>query len=264
MGCPGQGLVISHATAAQLWGLPQPLAGWPDPEFTITAGRGYRRRGLHVRRAPLTAVDVVEFSGMLITTPVRTVADCLRSQDERDALAILDAALNRRLVVADAVLQCLGRQQSWPGVMRGRKVLALGDGGRESPLESWSAWTFSQIDVPQPLWQVEVFAPEGHFIGRVDCWWPGLAGEADGRSKYVLAAAERGGDAEALHRVLHEERQREQRLRDIGVDILRWSAAEVLNPVQIKSLTHRLQGALVRADHGARFTGRLRPMAYGT
>ncbi len=105
----------------------------------------------------------------------------------------------------------------------------LGDGRRESPLESWSAWAFDESGVVRPDWQVEIHDIAGIFVGRSDCWWPSVAGEADGRSKYALAAAERIG-ATTVYEVLQAERRREQRLRDAGAEVIRWSAADVLNP----------------------------------
>jgi pimeloyl-CoA synthetase len=98
------------------------------------------------------------------------------------------------------------------------------------------------------------------FIARADCWWSaGVVGEADGRSKYALAAAERGGDAKAVFDVLQAERRREQRLRDVGADVVRWSTGEVLKEPAARRLAQRIIGAISLAQDGSRFTGVVAP-----
>jgi hypothetical protein len=151
---PSRELVISHASAARLWGLPQPLDGWPQPEFTATNGSNRRRRGVHVRVCALYDGDVVEQNGGLVTSASRTVADCLRTLPGRDALAVADAALHRGLATEAGVLEVLHRQSGWPGVSVARQVFKLADFRRESPLESWSAWALAHTGVPAPEWQV--------------------------------------------------------------------------------------------------------------
>jgi hypothetical protein len=254
---PGRQLVISHTTAARFWGLPQPLGGWGQPQFIATAGSNRRRSGLQIRVAPLDHDDVVSTAGVEVTSVARTVADCLRSLPERDGLAVVDAALRRRLIVASAVLEVLGRQPGWPGVGVARQVLSLADPRRESPLESWSAWAFALAGVPAPQWQVSIRGPDRRFLGRPDCWWAmaALAGEADGRAKYALAAAERTGDAQAVLDALQAERRREQRLRAVGAEVIRWSAADVLTEPAAHQLSHRILAAIAVGQADNHFTG---------
>jgi hypothetical protein len=260
---PSRKLVISHTSAARLWGLPRPLGGWPQPEFTACGGTGRRRRGLHVRVAKLFD-DVAEQLGAAVTSPARTVADCLRSLPGRDSLAMLDAALHRGLVTEPAVLDVLRRESGWPGVGRARQVLKLADAYRESPLESWTAWAFAHTGVPQPDWQMNVFDSDGLLIGRADCWWGcgSVAGEADGRAKYALASAERGGNTEALLDVLQAERRREQRLREAGVEVIRWSANDVLGEPSACRLADRILAAISLGRKADRFTGVVAPVMH--
>jgi hypothetical protein len=256
LACPGRDLVVSHATAARLFGLPRPLAGWPQPQFTATSGSTQHRNGIQIKVAALDATQVVLHQGIALTSPARTVADCLRTLPGRDGLALLDAALNRGLISTDEVLERLRRQARWPGVTLARRVLALADPLRESPLESWSGWAFAHTGVPAPQWQVEIRETGGGWIGRADCWWRGgVIGEADGRSKYALAAAERGGDADAVFRVLQAERRREQRMRDVGAEVVRWSTADVLNQPAAQRLAERITNAITVAHSNPRFTG---------
>ena len=137
-------------------------------------------------------------------------------------------------------------------------VLELVDGRRETPLESWSAWAFASWDVPAPEWQVDILDDAGVFLGRADTWWAdGVVGEADGRAKYALAAAERGGvTAGSLADVLHGERRREQAMRTAGADVVRWEARDVLVPDRADELARHLMNALTQARRFSRFCGR--------
>ncbi len=129
-----------------------------------------------------------------------------------------------------------------------RRVVALADGRRETAFESWSAWSFDEQGVPQPTWQVEVCDEEGVVIGRVDGLWPeAVAGEADGRAKYRLAARQRGGaDAETLAAVLDDERLREMALRRTGLALVRWDPRDVLVPSRAVDLAAHLHRELAR------------------
>ncbi|MFI7588029.1 hypothetical protein ACIB24_13235 [Spongisporangium articulatum] len=244
---PGRDLVASHLTAARLHKLPKPLTGWGPPTFTSNRRPVVVRPDLHIHVAELPDGAVIG-STVRLTGTARTVVDCLRSLEPRDGLAIADAALHRGLVTRQQLLGVAATQRRWPGVARARLLLQLADGRRESPFESWSAWAFEQVGVPGPEWQVVVRDPDGRFIGRGDAWWAGVIGEADGKSKYRLAAAERGGaNPDSLFKVLDSERRRERNMRDVGIDVVRWGAVDVLDLVRAEALGRRIEVACRRA-----------------
>jgi hypothetical protein len=173
-----------------------------------------------------------------VTSVARTVVDCARHLPGRDALAIADAALHRGQVTPAQLRAVLAVQQGWPGAAAARTVVSLADGRRESPLESWSAWCFHELGVPQPTWQVDVLDAEGVFLGRVDAWWlEGVAGEADGRAKYALSGPGAVGEVEAVH----AERRREAAMRRTGAGLVRWGAADVLRADRAATLAGHVQ-----------------------
>jgi hypothetical protein len=247
-------VVVGHAHAARLWGLPEPRAGWGVPVLLAASGPTRSRRGVRVLTSPLADPDVVRHRlGILVTSPARTVSDCLRVLPAPDALAVADAAA-RLLVPAAHVAELVESFAGWRGVLQARRLAALVDGRRESPLESWSAVAFDDLDVPAPAWQVDVRDAAG-FVGQADCGWAcGVVGEADGRAKYVLAAAERGGaDADGLAAVLAAERERERRLRQAGLDVVRWGPRDVLRRPDAEALARYLRATLAaRGDVPAR------------
>ena len=248
----GRPLVLSHAHAARAWRLPSPLAGWGSPSFTDSAG-STRRGHVVIRVAPLPADHVELMDRVPVTSLARTVVDCARTLPGRDALAIADAALKVEGMTRGRLEVVVAYQRGWPGIAQARQVAALADPRRETPLESWSAWAFHEVGIPQPVWQVEVCDEGGAVLGRVDgLWLEGVAGEADGRAKYRLRALERGGaDAETLARVLDEERLREMGLRRVGLAIVRWDPRDVLVPTRMEALAAQARREL-GAGHGFR------------
>ena len=89
--------------------------------------------------------------------------------------------------------------------------------------------------------QVEVYDGDGTFVARVDLLWTDSAtvGEADGAAKYSLgdwsdlatASADELVEArvEAGLRVVRSEKAREDALRSLGLEIARWTTAEILH-----------------------------------
>jgi hypothetical protein len=240
-------LVLSHAHAARAWQWPVPLGGWGPMSFTVTAGPT-RIGAVRILVAPLEPDEYVGWGRVIVTSPARTVVDCARTLAPRDALAIADAALASGRVTPASLALAVARVKGWPGAPQARRVVALADGRRESPLESWSAWTFDEQGLPAPQWQVEIADALGSLIGRGDCWWhEGVLGEADGRAKYRTRAFERGrvaaaaggagsASVEDYESVLHDERTREMRLRRTGLLVVRWEARDVLVTVRAEAL----------------------------
>ncbi|MFN8079970.1 MAG: hypothetical protein U0Q19_10425 [Kineosporiaceae bacterium] len=252
-------VIVSHAHAARLWGLPEPWGGWPPLAVTTTDGPTRQRDGLHVLVAPCPDDEITaDAHGIPVTTLSRTVADCLRTLPPHDGLAMADAAQRLHGLSTNDLFIALYRQRGWPGVVRARTIAGLSSSRRETPLESWSAWAFHDCAVAQPLWQIEILTPAGTFVGRVDCWWPGgVAGESDGRIKSLLAMAERAGaDTTALADLIAAERHREQGIRRLGADVVRWEAGDVRSSSRALELAGHLNRTLSRRRT---FTGRTQP-----
>ena len=241
-------LWVSHLSAARMLGLPEPLAGWRRPEFSTSDGPRRSRPDLRIAVGPLPPGHTAQRASLPTTSPGRTVLDCARTLPGRDGLAIADAALHRTLVTEEDLMTVLDAQSGWPGSATARAVLSLADGRRESPLESWSAWAFDRAGLPRPQWQLDLLSADGAFLGRCDAWWEGVAGEADGRSKYRLAAAERGGaDAATLFGILDDERGRQRRMDRAGIEVVRWGAGDVLQDRRVRLLAERITTALLHS-----------------
>jgi hypothetical protein len=244
--------IVSHSSAAALLRLPMPPRPPQRATLTLLDDRrtsqddGWRR--FHRGRTP--PEQVVLSGGHPYLVPSRTVLDCVRDMHPRDALAVVDAALRRGVATGPDLLKMRRHQRRWPGIAVADQVLRLGDGRRESWFESASAWVMSSWGIPAGIPQVVVRDSHGRVVARVDVLWPelGLVGEADGRGKYLLEPSSNRPAEEAAARAVIDQVRREDRLRDLGLGVLRWDPTDLTQPL-----------ALVERFHAA--SGRARPDA---
>ncbi len=232
------GAVLSHQSAAVVWGLPSPMAqDWYELGVCVTLppgqGHGSQQRSSRHRVIALGADDVVRDSeGYEVTSIRRTATDLAAGRPLPDALVILDGAArllverfvsrprrsdyaNARLAVAarEQLLEC-GRPSLAPSI-------ALADPRRESAAESLSAGHFALSRLPTPDYQTRVVTSHGTFYP--DFFWSGprVIGEVDGAVKYQTPDA------------ILQEKQREQILRDLGYTVVRWLAREIMLAPQV-------------------------------
>lgn len=264
--------VASHLSAAAALGWALPLDGAGRPTLTSPSGTGPTRgrADLVVQVAGLGERDVVELRrdvgghalSLRCTTAARTLADLLRHLPVPDSVAIADDALRRGEVDASRVAAVLRQQQAWPYAARSAAAMALIDPRRETWLESYSFVQLAQAGLPLPEPQVCVHDERGRFVGRVDGWWDDVAValEPDGRGKYLIglgdlpADLEHAADDVAHHvrRVLLRQQERQARLEDLGVVVVRWSTHEAVRTPQV--VAARAARARERGDRRT-FTG---------
>ncbi len=266
MAGPHRRETVSHLTAALAYGWPGPIDPPSEPWFTIDPQERVptrRRSGVVRQVAPLPAGHARDVGSLAITSPARTVADCLRHLPAEDSLPVADAAV-RAGVSIEAVDRILRWQALWPYAARAVATVGQVDGRRENWLESRSAVAHRQLGRPAAVPQVDVFDARGAHVGRVDFLWveAGVIGESDGWDKYRAdGSADRRLEAVPdlmSAAVLRAEKAREDRLRDLGYELVRWTAADALHPR--RELAERLRRAFARADR-SRIIGTARPTA---
>lgn len=248
--------IVSHGSAAALLGLPTPPRPPERATMTLLDDRrtseddGWRR----FHRGATPPAHVFIHRGHPYLVPSRTVVDCMRDMRPGDALAVADAALRAGLVTGRGLRQMRRHQRRWPGIAVADQIMRLGDGRRESWFESASAWVMADWALPHGIPQVIVTDSRGRFVGRVDVLWPelGVVGEADGKGKYLLDTAPRGEPtppvAELVARALVAQGVREDRLRDLGLEVVRWDPDDLHTPL---GLVERFHAAVSCADPSA-------------
>lgn len=223
----GPGAVVSHVSAAVIYGLP--VWALPLERVHVTRDRssGARRnRDVHVHAAALPVDDVTVVDGLTVTTPARTVVDIARSAGFEPAVALADAALARPdqdtppLVEPHELTTALGRAVRRPGAGAARRAVAFADGLSGSVGESRSRVAMAAAGLPVPALQWDVRGVSGMFLGRVDFAWPEYrtVGEFDGKIKYgrLLRPGQDPGE------VVFQEKLREDAIRDEGWTVVRW------------------------------------------
>ena len=223
------GSVASHCSAALLAGLPV----WDVPTRACHTIAPRRRYGdscaAHLHRAALRPGAVYD-ADIPRTRIARTITDIAREHHIVDAVVAGDAALRRGRTDRHALDRMLRDCAGWPGLRRARAAVELLDPRSESPLESASRVCLSHLDVPPPEPQMEIARASGHIVARVDFLWEqyGIVGEVDGRDKY------RGDPL----RSFDDQRERQARLEDLGLIVVRWGIGEVLRPERLAEKLH--------------------------
>ncbi|MGQ0623840.1 MAG: hypothetical protein ACT4PP_04180 [Sporichthyaceae bacterium] len=235
-------VVAAGASAARIYDLEFMPPAPPDDIVLLSDDAtvsGTHRDGYYLRRAPLPAEHLAHRHGVPITTAARTLLDLTSTMDLAAGVALVESAYHLKCVGRPELLAMLEQADGRPGVTRARASFYFAAPGAESVLESVSRVTMHQIGVPAPLTQVTLIEERPQI--RADFYWPQyrLVGEADGMTKYLGGA----GGARTLD-VVRAERQREQRLRDAGYDIVRWDWSTAQSP---SLLAARLNAAFDRA-----------------
>lgn len=235
--------VLSHCSAAVLWGIP--LWGTPLHLVHITrpspANSG-RSGSLLCHSASLQEKEVMTLDGVQITSPARTVTDLARILPFEQAVVAADGALRLRLLTGQQLRDAASAIAGAPGSRGAARVAKFADGLSESVGESRSRVLMHKAGLLQPTLQLEVADAVGRNLGRADFAWHGgkLLGEFDGKVKYgrLLKVGETPGD------VIYREKLREDALRDNGARVVRWVWAEIERPSLVVDRIKRALAAI--------------------
>jgi hypothetical protein len=110
---------------------------------------------------------------------------------------------------------------------RAKAVLEFSDPASESPGESMSRANIHLLGFAPPVLQHRIADRDGEFA-RTDYYWPevNLAGEFDGRGKYLRSAQERDLP---VGEVVMREKKREDRIRRTGIRVVRWDWQDAMD-----------------------------------
>lgn len=206
----GTDALLSHETAAALWGIRRSEAAFIAVSVSPRTFRRYR--GIRIHRRALPTADCTSHVRIPVTTPARTLIDLGVTLPAGALEAAINGADKLGLIDPDLLRETAGKRRGCPGVAAVKTVLdertfAL----TESELERRFLRLIQRARLPQPLTQQRV---NGF---RVDFYWPDLRliVETDGL-RYHRTAAQQSRD-----------RIRDQAHAAAGFTALRFTYAQV-------------------------------------
>lgn len=208
----GPGGVVSHGSAAWLWGQAGAGRPAPAPPHVIARGADCRRGGIVVHRIlTLRADESTRLDGIPVTTPARTLLDLAATMTSRELERALAETIALRLARPKGIRAVLDRHPRSPGagVLRGLLDAGEAPARTRSEAEERLLALVREAGLPMPLVNARV---EGF---EVDFLWPDarLVVEVDGHAFH--------GSTPAVER----DRRRDARLLAAGYRVLRltWS-----------------------------------------
>ncbi|GAA1982518.1 hypothetical protein [Microbacterium pumilum] len=256
----GGEVLLSHASAAALWGLPFYRFDPPRVHVSGAGTNGVTRGSSGVARHEVAVEGHhAEVDGVPVTSLARTAADLAGRLPLEAAISIVDAALrkvawvdgSRRYDIDAAeewkakVLGCSALRRGARGSVQGRWVVEFADGRAQLPGESVSRLYLHQLGFAPPRLQVRIDHSTGWYdidfgLDDVQVW-----GEFDGTGKYTdpEMLAERS-TAEAVL----EEKRREDDIRGrTRRPIIRWGSPHIRD---VDAFRQRLADFHVRPPAG--------------
>jgi very-short-patch-repair endonuclease len=204
----GDGAVVSHRTAAELWGLLLPERESGDVHITVcerNPGARSQIRTHRVRRLP--EEEVAAKHGIPITTPARTICDLAATEPLRDVESALTEARIHRLATDRQIKAVIHNAPTRPGAPIIRSLLEQEDdsGYTRSKAERLLRDLIAKANLERPLFNEPLLG----FV--VDALWP--------QQRVVI---EVDGYAYHHHRAAFErDRARDQQLIAAGYTVIR-------------------------------------------
>lgn len=245
----GDGAVLSHYSAAAVWGYPI-IGLWPELVHVIVGAksgcRSSSRVVRHVVDVDYTELRVVD--GLTVTSPLRTLCDLARMTSFESAVAAFDQELRagppavpqRRPLERWQIMERLAPEAGGRGVRNASAAASFADASSGSAGESFSRVQIHRLRMPQPELQVPIV----DHLGRewhTDFGWEGAFGEFDGRFKYSRNRFTKGRPPEEI---VWEEKRREDAIRAAsGRGMVRWVWDDARNLIRFERI---LRGSGIR------------------
>ncbi|MFL5900849.1 MAG: DUF559 domain-containing protein [Solirubrobacterales bacterium] len=176
----GPGAVLSHRSAAELWGIASPRGRAID----VTRRRGWRASpGIVVHRNSISADEIETVAGMPCTCVSRTSLDLAGSTSRDELERTINQIEVRRLTCSLSIYDLLERYPRRRGAPMLRALLddrAETRGITRSRLEERFTALLARSDLPRPQLNADL-AMRGRFF-EIDCLWreQGVIVELDG------------------------------------------------------------------------------------
>ncbi len=234
-------VAVSHQSSLVLQGLPQWGLDLSEVHLSRLDGRRHSGpvSGVRYHRGKVTDDDLTRVEALTVTSLPRALLETACTTSFEAAVVVADAAMRDHAIEAEELLRLQRRTEFWPGSATARAAMSLADGRTESVGESRLRVLMHNHGLPAPEPQVTYHDRDG-FIGRVDFAFPEYETvvEFDGMTKYAGASGE----------VLIREKLREDRLRGIGLAVVRTTWSDLDRPGRTAA---RIQASFARSRRTA-------------
>lgn len=236
------GVVLSHASAAALWGVPLLRHDRPVERLAPGPESGRPSTGVVSRGTRRPEYRVVERNGVLVTDLARTLAEFAARASFAEAVVALDWAFHSpqrgrpARVPAAVVALAAAELEIVRGARRLASAQAFADGRAESPGESLSRVLMLQLGFEIPELQHEFVLPALGLV-RTDFRWGAqrIVGEFDGLLKYRAAEVR---DGRSVEQVVVDEKLREDAIRREGEAVGRWVWDDLRTSARFGAILH--------------------------
>jgi very-short-patch-repair endonuclease len=237
--CLPAGAVIAGRSAAAMYG-----AGLDDPvdavEVLVPCGiRLVPYTGLILHQGDVLTSERRQIRGMAVTSPERTGWDLACWLAPVEAVVFVDRMLARGITIPTALGRYLDRRRvEVPpprGLRRFTELLALADGGSESPQESRLRARLVLAGLPRPHTQFTVVDRTGRFVARVDLAWPDVKVAVEYDGLWHVGSKQQ----------IHHDRQRLNALVGAGWTVLHVTSARLRD--DLEGVVSEIRSAIRRA-----------------
>ena len=185
------GAIVSHHTAARLWGGIPPDSG--DIHLSMPTGNRQKTRGIRSHRRSLLSESATRH-GLPVTTSEQTFLDLAAYCDLVQLVALGDSLVRAKATTPARVVEACARSRARRAPLA-RKAAALVRAKVDSPMETRLRMLMVLAGLPEPVVNLELTDEVGRLRYRLDLSYPDqlLAIEFDGR-QHVEVQAQWEGD----------------------------------------------------------------------
>jgi hypothetical protein len=165
--------VLGGLTAAWVLGVDVRRLDDLDVHVGFPKGKRIRKRpGLSVCQETLDPSDITLVDGVAITTPLRTVFDCLRWLRPVEGIVVADALTRAGLLSLPALAAYFASKRRLRNLRIGERLLEFVEPLTESPMETRLRMLLINAGLPRPKPQHEVRDRWDTLVGRLDLAYP--------------------------------------------------------------------------------------------